>query len=434
MEASDIINSYGDPAGFARRIREVSGAVTKAESAAYQERFVRLIEAYGRFYRGSGAPALFTAPGRTEICGNHTDHQHGRVLAASVNLDIIAAAERNDTNIIRVHSEGFKTDTIDLSDLSPHENEKNHSASLIRGIAQSFAKLGYEVGGFNAYTSSNVLKGSGLSSSAAFEVLIGNIINTLFAGGKEDPLTIAKIGQYAENHYYGKPCGLMDQTASSVGSVMTIDFADPAAPVVDKIDFDFASAGYSLVILDSGADHKDLTQAYAAIPEEMRAVARVFGQDYLRDVSPQEFYAGYSRAREAAGDRAVLRAAHYFADDERVRLAVDALRQNDMPRFLTIVIESGRSSYMYLQNVFAAKNPKEQAVAVVLQQCERLLAGRGAWRVHGGGFAGTVQAFVPELGLADFLDGMAGVIGQERCHVLRIRSAGGVCLFPAPGR
>jgi len=397
-------------------------------STVYAARYARAVLQFEKQF-GEADVSLFSAPGRTEIAGNHTDHQHGHVLAGSVDVDIIAVAAMNGTNIIRIQSEGHPMDTIDLTDLTVRSSEYNRSGSLIRGIAAKFTELGYTVSGFDAFTTSNVLKGSGLSSSAAFEVLVGNIINTLYAKGEQDAISIAKIGQYAENVYYGKPCGLMDQMASSVGGIIAIDFADNESPEVEKVNFDFQMNGFSLCIIDSGAGHGDLTDEYAAIPREMKAVAGVFGKGFLCEVSETDFYSRIAEVRSAAGDRAVLRAIHYFADDKRVSEEVNALKNKDFTRFRELITQSGRSSYMYLQNVFAASKPQEQAVSIVLALCERLLAGKGAWRVHGGGFAGTVQAFVPNSMLDQMKETMDKAVGKGACHIMNIRPVGGTCLM-----
>jgi galactokinase len=417
----------------ASRLAAVYGC-PPAGTGPYAGRLVDLLEKFARTFGDEQTAAsdvlLFSAPGRTEIGGNHTDHQLGHVLAASVNLDIIAAARLNGTGRIRIQSEGFPPDEVDVHDLGSREAERNTSASLIRGIAARFAELGFQLSGFDAYTTSNVLKGSGLSSSAAFEVLIGNILNTLFAQGTVSPVTIARIGQYAENVYYGKPCGLMDQMASAVGGIIAIDFADPTAPVVEPVAFDFGSSDLSLCIIDSGADHGDLTGEYASIPAEMQAVAAFFGQSHLRAVDEAAFYAALPAVRRQTGDRAVLRAIHFFAEDRRVGEQAAALRANDVARFKQLIIESGRSSCENLQNIYATGSTTEQSVALVLALCARHLASAGgAWRVHGGGFAGTVQAFVPRPAVASFKQTMEAVFGPDSCHVLSIRPAGGCQLI-----
>lgn len=392
----------------------------------YAQRYVEVIDGFVETFGSADDIALFSAPGRTEIGGNHTDHQHGCVLAGSVNLDVIAAARPNGTNTVRIQSKGYKMDVIDLDDLSVHEEQFDKAIALIRGVIKKFVDLGYKVQGFDAYTMSNVLKGSGLSSSAAFEVLVGTIINGLYAGSEVSSVEIAKFGQYAENVYYNKPSGLMDQMASSVGSVVAIDFMSTEKPEVKKVEFDLNKHGYALCIIDSGADHADLTDEYAAVPADMKEVASFFGKDYLRQVDKAEFYANIKNIREKIhNDRAVLRAIHFFNDNERAQNEVTALQNNDFEEFKRLVTESGRSSYMYLQNVFAASMPKAQAVSVTLALCEELLSGKGAWRVHGGGFAGTVQAFVPYDMLDMFKSKMEGVLGEGMCHVLSIRPVGG---------
>ena len=368
----------------------------------------------------------FSAPGRTEISGNHTDHQHGCVLAAAVNLETVAQVEMNGADLIRVQSEGYPPVEVDLNDLTVHEEEKNTTAALIRGVAAAFSRRGAELRGFDAKVHSTVLPGSGLSSSAAFEVLIGTICNELFFGKQMNAVEIAQIGQYAENVYFGKPCGLMDQTASSVGGMVFIDFADPAAPVVEKIDFDFTAAGHALCIIDSGADHADLTDEYAAIPSELKRVSAFFGKEVLRDIPEAVFFAALPELRHQVPDRAILRAVHFYQENSRVQRQAQALRDGDFDAFLRLVSESGRSSWMYLQNITPAGATEHQDVAVALALCDTLLRGRGAFRVHGGGFAGTVQAFVPLEMLDSFKEGMERVLGEGKCHVLSIRSEGGI--------
>ena len=374
-----------------------------------------------------GAPArYFSAPGRTEIGGNHTDHQRGRVLAGAVNLDTVAAVRPNGTNIIRIQSKGYPMSVVDLSQLQPVASEINSTPALIRGVAARFAQLGCKVEGFDAYCESTVLPGSGLSSSAAYEVLIGTILNCLFFDQKLTATEIALVGQYAENVFFGKPCGLMDQMASSVGGMIFIDFEDPKAPVVEKIDFDFASADHALCIIDTGADHADLTDEYAAVPGELKALCAVLGEGQLRSVTKMEFYANIQKLREEVGDRAVLRAVHIYDENQRVTLQKEALEAGDFASFLAYVTESGLSSWRYLQNVIPAGRKEKQEVAFALTIAEKLLNGRGACRVHGGGFAGTIQAFVPNDLLEDFKNGIESVLGEGSCYVLSIRPQGGV--------
>ena len=366
---------------------------------------------------------IFSAPGRTEISGNHTDHQHGCVMAAAVNREALAAVAENGTMTVRLYSEGYGLLEIDLNDMTVHPEEVNTTASLIRGVASKFQEYGLR--GFDAYVTSTVLSGSGLSSSAAFEVLVGTIFNHLLSAGKT-AIEIAQIGQYAENVYFGKPCGLMDQMASSVGNIIAIDFADPANPIVTPMAFDFATCGYSLCVIDSGAGHEDLTDEYAAITRELKQVCRIFGKEFLRDVEEDEFYDRIAEVRKVCGDRAVLRAIHVFAENKRVAAQRKALEENDFDTFLHYVKESGSSSWRLLQNVIPSGWKEHQEVAFALALAEKLLGGRGACRVHGGGFAGTIAAFVP----ADMLDGFkAGVekaLGEGSCHVMNIRKEGGV--------
>ena len=369
---------------------------------------------------------FFSAPGRTEISGNHTDHQHGCVLAAAVNLVTVAEVTLNHFGLIRVQSEGYPVVEVDLNDLSVHEEEKNTTASLIRGVAAAFSQRGAQLEGFDARVRSSVLPGSGLSSSAAFEVLIGTICNELFFDKRLSAVEIAQVGQYAENVYFGKPCGLMDQTASSVGGMVFIDFENPDSPVVERIDFDFSAAGHALCIIDSGADHADLTDEYAAIPGELKDVCAFFGKEVLRDIPEADFFAALPELRHRVPDRAILRAVHFYQENKRVQRQAQALRDGDFDTFLDLVSESGRSSWMYLQNITPTGATEHQDVAVALALCDTLLHGQGAFRVHGGGFAGTVQAFVPLEMLDSFKEGIERVLGKGKCHILAIRSEGGI--------
>ncbi len=377
-----------------------------------------------------GAPErYFSAPGRTEIGGNHTDHQRGRVLAAAVNLDTQAAVRINGTNTIRILSKGYPVSTVELSQLTPREAEINTTPALIRGVAARFAELGCPVAGFDAYCESTVLPGSGLSSSAAYEVLIGTIINHLFFDGRVSQPEIAQIGQYAENVFFGKPCGLMDQTASAVGNLVTIDFFDKEHPVITPVAFDFAACGHALCIIDSRASHADLTDEYAAIPGEIKKVCAHFGREVLTQIDEAEFYAAIPALRQSCGDRAVMRCIHFYQENARVPRQVAALQAGDFDEFLRLIGQSGRSSWMYLQNVIPAGYKEHQDVAVSLALCEHYLQGRGAFRVHGGGFAGTVQAFVPFDLLESFRAGIDAALGEGACHVLSIRPQGGVEAF-----
>ena len=374
-----------------------------------------------------GAPErYFSAPGRTEIGGNHTDHQRGRVLAAAVNLDTVAAVRVNGTDTIRILSQGYPLCQVDVKELTPRDEEINSTPALIRGVAARFAQLGCKVQGFDAYCESTVLPGSGLSSSAAYEVLIGTIVNHLFFDGRVTQAEVAQIGQYAENVFFGKPCGLMDQTASAVGNLVTIDFFDKEHPVIRPVDFDFSACGHALCIIDTRASHADLTDEYAAIPNEIKAVCAQLGKEVLSQIDEAEFYAAIPALRKSCGDRAVLRAVHFYQDNARVPKQVAALEAGDFAAFLQLVKESGHSSYMYLQNVIPAGYKEHQDVALALALCEHYLQGKGAYRVHGGGFAGTVQAFVPFEILEAFRAGIDGVLGEGACHVLSIRPQGGV--------
>ncbi len=375
---------------------------------------------------GGSPERYFSAPGRTEIGGNHTDHQRGRVLAAAVNLDTIAAVKANGTDTIRILSKGYPMCEVSLTELKSVAQEINSTPALIRGVAARFVELGCKVEGFDAYCESTVLPGSGLSSSAAYEVLIGTIINHMFFGGKVSQPEIAQIGQYAENVFFGKPCGLMDQTASAVGGLVTIDFADKDKPAIRSVNFDFSACGHALCIIDSRASHADLTDEYAAIPYELKDICSHFGKEVTTEISESDFYAAIPALREKFGDRAVLRAVHEYQENKRVVQQVEALENGDFPAFLKLVKESGYSSWMYLQNVIPAGYTAHQDVAVSLALCEHYLQGKGAYRVHGGGFAGTVQAFVPYEILDSFVAGIDAALGEGACHVLSIRPEGGV--------
>ena len=420
------LEAYLQQTAFEETLARLYGA-EGAERA--RERCTEVMEGFARtFHRPT--EALFSAPGRTELGGNHTDHQHGCVLAAAVDLDILAAAAPNGSSVIRVLSQGYPLTEVDLREPEPRDDERDTSAALIRGVAARMSALGCDLraGGLDVYMISNVPKGSGLSSSAAYEVLIGTMLNELFWDGHCTPVELAQIGQYAENVYFGKPCGLMDQTASSVGGVVFIDFSDTAHPAVERLDVELHSYGYALCILDSCADHADLTDEYAAVPAECRAVAAVCGGEVLRDVPFETFLAKLPECRKQCGDRAVLRAFHFYADNDRVPQQVAALRDGNFEAFLQMVTASGDSSWEYLQNVIPAGYKEHQEVAVTIAAAKHILNGHGAVRVHGGGFAGTVQAFVPVELLADFKAQMEAILGEGRCHVLSIRPEGGAVL------
>ncbi len=389
-------------------------------------RYAEAVEEFDKLFPGRDNIVFYSAPGRTEVGGNHTDHQHGCVLAASVNLDVIAVVSPNNDNVIRIKSKGFDMDVIDLNELSPDPNEYNRASALIRGVASRFKDLGYNISGFDSYTTSNVLKGSGLSSSAAFEVLVGTILSLQFNDGKSNAVEIAQIAQYAENVFFGKPCGLMDQMASSVGSFVAIDFNDPSKPIINKVAFDFASSGHALCIVDTGGNHADLTDEYGSVPRDMTAVAKLLGKDVLRNVDKADLYANLGKIRAELGDRAALRAMHFMEENVRAQKAAKALADNDFEGFKKIVIESGNSSFMYNQNVYTCLNPQEQGLSLALAISENMLKGKGAWRVHGGGFAGTIQAFVPVDMLDTYKSEMDKVFGEGHCYVLNIRPVGGI--------
>ena len=394
-----------------------------AELVRNAKRYTDLLTQFNASF-GEKDPEFFTSPGRTEIGGNHTDHNWGRVLAGAVNLDNVCVAAKNNSDVIRILSEGYPKFEVDLSSLKPDKSEQFTSAALVRGICARFKELGYLTGGFDACIDGGVPKGSGLSSSASFEVLIGAILNQLFNNGKMDPIENAIIGQYSENNYFGKPCGLMDQTACAMGGLITIDFKDPSKPVVKKVNFDFVATGFALVITDTGGNHADLNEEYASLPTDMKAVAAELGAKVLRQVSLEQVLNIAPRIREKVGDRAILRAIHFLGDNQRVVDQVDALERNDFKSFLGMVVDSGFSSYMYNQNIFPVNNIREQGVSLALALSELVLKGEGAWRVHGGGFAGTIQAFVPQSLLDKYVSTLEHVYGEGSCHKLFIRHQG----------
>ena len=397
--------------------------------ASQHTRYIEAVEAFTAHFGDAEELLLFSAPGRTEIGGNHTDHNHGRVLAASVNLDVIAVVAPRTDNTIRIQSKGYPLDVVALDDLDRKDAETNSSISLIRGTAARFGQLGYAIGGFDAYTTSDVLKGSGLSSSAAFEVLVGVILSRLYnAKQPVNPVEIAKIAKYSENVYFGKPSGLMDQMASSVGGIITIDFADTEKPLIQSVDFDFAASGYRLCIVDTGGNHADLTHEYAAIPAEMKAVAASLGVTFLRETTREQLMAKLPQLRKLHGDRAVLRSLHFLGDNDRVVRQVAALTSGDFDEFKRLIIESGHSSFEYLQNVYPVCDVQFQGLSLALCLAQQVLDGHGAWRVHGGGFGGTTQNFVPEDLLETFRSTMENVFGAGSCHVLTIRPLGGICV------
>lgn len=399
---------------------------TKQEVLSAQKaRYEKAVERFAELYPQREEISLFSAPGRTEIGGNHTDHQHGCVLAAAVQLDIIGVVAFHEDGVIRICSEGYRPFTVDLSDLAVREGEKG-SAAIVRGIVARFAALGARVRGFDLYCTSDVLSGSGISSSAAFETLIGTIIDIYYNNGKAGAVEIAKIGQYAENVYFGKKCGLMDQMASSVGGLVFIDFADTDAPVIEPFSFDFEQAGYCICVTDTGGNHVNLTPDYVAVRSEMEEVAAQFGKEYLRQVDEEDFYRELPTLRKSCSERALLRAAHFFGDNRRAREEAEALRAENVEKFLAFVQASGDSSETLLQNLYSTSAPTEQAIPLGVMVSKRILAGKGAVRVHGGGFAGTIQAFVPISMAEDYVKEMERVFGEGACYVFRIRPVGGV--------
>jgi galactokinase len=399
------------------------------DSGKLSEKKARIQDLVGRFqtlYPDAGEVSLFSTPGRTEVGGNHTDHNAGRVLAAAVDLDVLAVAAMNTGEVIELYSEGYPKVVVDPSQLDMNPEERYTSAALIRGTCARFVALGYRVGGFQACLTSDVPKGSGLSSSAAYEVMVGTILNHLYNDGKIDPVQIAMIAQYAENEYFGKPCGLMDQTTCSVGGFVTIDFKDAVKPLVHKVDYDFSTSGYALVIVETGGDHADLNEEYAAVAGEMKAVARALGGSVLRDVTLEQVTQSLPQLRRQVNDRAILRAFHFYADNQRVADQVAALEAGDFNKFLELVVESGLSSWTLNQNCYTTRKPGEQGIPLALHMSRLWLGKRGAWRVHGGGFAGTIQIFVPLESRDSFVARMRAVFGETACYPISIRVPGSI--------
>lgn len=396
-------------------------AIVAAQAKRYEEALATFKSTFGH-----DDAEMFSSPGRTEIGGNHTDHNYGRVLAGAVNLDNIAVAKPNGTMKVRILSSGYPQFEVDLNNLEPNKEEYFTSVALVRGISARMKELGFNIGGFDAVIDSGVPKGSGLSSSASFEVLIGAIISHLFNEGKLDAVQNAIIGQYAENNFFGKPCGLMDQTACSVGGLVTIDFEDPSKPIVKKVDFDFTKTGYALVITDTGGNHADLNDEYASLPTEMKSVAAQFSKNVLRQVTLEQVIDNIPQMRGKVSDRAILRAIHFERDNARVAEQVAALEKGDFKSFLKMVIASGQSSYMYNQNVYPVNNVEEQGLSLALALSDIVLGSEGAWRVHGGGFAGTIQAFVPEALLDEYVKTIENAFGEGKCWKLFIRPQGAI--------
>ena len=400
-------------------------ALLYSDTDVARTRFCDAADEFLNLYGDRDNIRLFSAPGRTEIGGNHTDHQHGLVIAGSVNLDVIAVVSANGSNTVRIKSKGYKMDEISIDDLEIKENEKGKAISLIRGVLAAFSQNGHNIGGFDAYTTSDVLKGSGLSSSAAFEVLVSNIVNGLYNDGAVDAVTIAKYSQFAEREYFGKPCGLLDQMASSVGGFTYADFNDPQNPVVEKIDLDLSASGHTLCVVDTGGNHANLTGDYADITLECRAVSECLGVQFLRDADQDKFYQNLAEIREKCGDRATLRAMHVFNENNRVLTQKTALKRGDFNTFFVTVKRSGESSYDLLQNVYSPSNPREQAISLALALTKQFLNGHGAYRVHGGGFAGTIQCYIPNKMFDDYKQMIESVFGENSCVPLFVRAVGG---------
>ena len=409
-------------------------AADPATVAAQRARYIQAVEGFEHYFGVDRTVRLYSAPGRTEIGGNHTDHNNGIVMAAAVNLDIVSVVSPTDNNQVRAKSQGYdKLDVVDLNLLTPQKGEEEHSASLIRGVAAGIVQKGGKIGGFDAYSVSDVLRGSGLSSSAAFEVCMGAIFRGEYNNNDMELLNqveIAKIGQYAENVFFGKPCGLMDQTACAVGSAITIDFKDPTAPVVQEVAFDLASKQFALCISDTKGSHADLTDDYAAIRSEMESVAQCFGCKVLREVDEQTFLAAIPQLRSKVGDRAIVRAIHFYNECRRATALYEAVKEDNFDQFLQLIIEGGHSSFEFNQNAYSIKNPQEQGVPLALAISQRVLNGRGAWRLQGGGFAGTIQAFVPLDLLEQYRAAIDAVFGEGSCHVLSVRNYGAVPVTP----
>ncbi len=397
------------------------------EKEESRKRYLYILERFSDFFGNEREIEIFSAPGRTEIIGNHTDHQNGKAIAASVNLDIVAVASLNGEKVIRIYSEGYsEMDEINIESLDIKPEETGHSKALIRGCAEKFSKLGYNVDGFDIYTHSNVLKGSGLSSSAAFEVLIATVINNLFCEGREDAVSIAKTGKYAENVYFGKPCGMLDQTASSVGGFVYMDFEDNNNPYIEKVDFDLKKYGYSLCVVNTGGSHAGLTDEYASVSNDMKSVCSYFGKNVLRELSEEEFYENIDKLRKTTSERSIIRAGHFFDEMRRVVDFKKALHNDDFESIIKLVSSSGNSSYKYLQNVFSISDIENQALSLALYVSERILKDKGVVRVHGGGFAGTIQAYVPNDMIETYINEIEKVFGKGRCYKLFIRKHGGI--------
>ena len=402
-----------------------------SDLSAQRERMINAINEFTKNFGDDKDIFIFSVPGRSEIIGNHTDHNNGKVMAGAINRDILSVVAKNDDGVIRFCSEGYSKDQIKISDVSNKENFRRFtSRALVAGMTNAFIKAGHNVGGYDAYSCTEVLKGSGLSSSAAFEVMVGNILNHLYNEGGVDNQEIAKFAQYSENVYFGKPCGLMDQMACAVGGFVYIDFEDNYKPVVESVDFSLQRAGYSLCIVNTGGNHANLNDDYASVPSEMKAVASHFGRKVLRGLTEEDILGEAKILRKRFGDRAIMRALHFVRENVRVESARDALKEGDIDRFFDIIRASGESSFKYLQNVYTTINVSEQGLSLALAVTDGALSGKGgAFRVHGGGFAGTIQAFVKNEYLDEYVRVMNSVFGEGAAVALNIRPIGATKLF-----
>ena len=414
---------------FEKAAPMLRGLYAGRDMDAVRARYGAAIEEFEKLYGKAERLSVFSVAGRSEICGNHTDHNHGKVLAASIDLDIIAVAAKTDDGTIRIKSAGFPEDAVDTASLSPVEAERGKSSALIRGVCDGFAKNGHAVGGFVAYTTSDILGGSGLSSSAAFEDMVGTILNHFYNDGQIGYMELSQISQYAENAHFGKPCGLMDQVACAAGGFVYIDFGNSDSPAAERVELNLAEHGYSLCIVNTGGSHANLTDDYAAVPAEMKRIAAFFGKPVLRGITKEELLQNAAALRQTAGDRAVLRALHFIKENARVERLIQALKDGDISTFLTVIKESGRSSAELLQNYYSPKAPEEQGITLACAIAEELLGESGAWRVHGGGFAGTMQAFVPHDKMTTFKEAMETVFGVGAVTELAIRPFGAAVVY-----
>ena len=407
-----------------QRIKEIY--VDEQRVPYNRERYIRAIDRFTELFPSEKEIEIYSAPGRSEVCGNHTDHQNGMVLATSINLDAIAIVAKAEEPVIRLVSGDFPMEEVDVADLSMKEEEQSTTTALIRGVAAGMKERGHKVGGFTAYITSDVLMGAGMSSSAAFESLIGTILSGLYNDMKVSSIEIAQIGQYVENIYFGKPCGLMDQMACSVGGMIFIDFKEKEHPEVRQVHTDFEKAGLSLCIVDTKGSHADLTPDYAAVPAEMNQVAQALGREHLREVPRETFFKELPKLWKETSGRAVLRAIHFYEEEERVLRGVKSLEESDYPGFLSVIKASGDSSAKYLQNIYSPKDVDSQNVTVALAVSESILGENGVCRVHGGGFAGTIQAFVKNEAVAAYKEQIEAIYGDDSCHVLKVRLQGGI--------